>query len=59
MGIHAAVVFWVKLFGFGADTDANANTWFWGTEKLVDGWFCFILLAITMICFAKLKPRTT
>jgi membrane protease YdiL (CAAX protease family) len=59
MGIHAALVFWIKLFGFAADTNANANTWFWGTEKLVDGWFCFILLAITTICFAKLKPRTT
>jgi hypothetical protein len=58
MGIHAALVFWVKLFGFAADTNANANTWFWGTEKLVDGWFCFILLAITTIFFAKQKPRT-
>jgi len=58
MGIHAGVVFGVKLFGFAADTNANANTWFWGTEKRVDGWFCCILLAITTICFAKLKPRT-
>lgn len=57
MGIHAGVVFGVKLFGFAADTNANANTWFWGTEKLVDGWFCFILLVIATICFAKLKPR--
>jgi membrane protease YdiL (CAAX protease family) len=59
MGIHAALVFWIKLFGFGADTNPKANTWFWGTEKLVDGWFCFILLGITTIYFAKLKPRTT
>jgi membrane protease YdiL (CAAX protease family) len=57
MGIHAGLVFWVKLFGFATDTTASANTWFWGTEKLVDGWFCFILLAITTVCFAKIKPR--
>ncbi|HEY6229520.1 MAG TPA: type II CAAX endopeptidase family protein [Verrucomicrobiae bacterium] len=59
MGIHAGVVFGVKLFGFGADTSPNANTWFCGTEKLVDGWFCFILLAITTVYFAKVKSRTT
>lgn len=57
MGIHAGLIFWVKLFGFATDTTANANTWFWGTEKLVDGWFCFILLAITTIAFARMKPR--
>jgi len=58
MGIHAALVFWVKLFGFAARTSPNANTWFWGTEKLIDGWFCFILLVVTTIVIAKQKPRT-
>jgi hypothetical protein len=58
MGIHAALVFWgVKLFAFAFQTNPNANTWFWGTQKLIDGWFCFILLALTTIMFAKAKPR--
>jgi membrane protease YdiL (CAAX protease family) len=58
MGIHAALVFWVKLFGFAARTSTTANTWFWGTEKLIDGWFCFILLCGVTIFLAKVKPRS-
>jgi membrane protease YdiL (CAAX protease family) len=58
MGIHAALVFWgVKLFAFAFDTNAGANTWFWGTEKLIDGWFCFILVAVTAFLFSRAKPR--
>jgi membrane protease YdiL (CAAX protease family) len=57
MGIHAAVVFWVKLYGFAVDSNAAANTWFWGTGKLIDGWFCFILLVVVTGVFAKQKPR--
>jgi hypothetical protein len=60
MGIHAGVVFWVKLYGFATNTTTNANTWFWGTEKLVDGWFSFVLLIITttIFLFVKQKPPT-
>ena len=57
MGIHAGLVFWVKLFGFATDTTTNANTWFWGTEKLVDGWFSFVLLVIATAGFAVAKPK--
>jgi membrane protease YdiL (CAAX protease family) len=56
MGLHAALVFWMKLFGFAADTNSSANTWFWGTEKLIDGWFGFILLLAAAIGFAKKQP---
>ena len=55
MGLHAALIFGVKLFNFGANTDPTANLWFWGTEKLVDGWFCFLLLLGATLWFA-LKP---
>jgi uncharacterized protein len=58
MGLHAGIVFWNKLYAFATDTTPNANTWFWGTEKLVDGWFCFTLLVIATICFTKVSsPR--
>ena len=53
MGIHAGVVFGVKLFGFATNAAPDGNRWFWGTEKLVDGWFCFILLALATIWFAR------
>ena len=55
MGIHAALVFWVKLYGSGTNPNPQANLWFWGSEKLTDGWFCFILLAIAALCFFRKK----
>lgn len=55
MGIHAGLVFWVKLFGFGANIAPGANVWFWGTEKIYDGWFCFLLITAATIWFWRKK----
>jgi membrane protease YdiL (CAAX protease family) len=57
MGIHAALIFWIKLFGFGANPVATANLWFWGTGKLIDGWFCFVLLVFTALWLARRPAR--
>jgi uncharacterized protein len=60
MGIHGALVFCVKLFGFATNAAPGANRWFWGTEKLVDGWFCFLLLIGATAWFArKAKPTAS
>jgi uncharacterized protein len=55
MGIHAALVFWIKLFASATNPAAGANLWFWGTERLIDGWFCFILLTITTVYLFQRK----
>ncbi len=57
MGIHAALVFWLKLFAFGTNPSQTANQHFWGTEKLTDGRFCFGLLLIATIWFARRPNR--
>ncbi len=59
MGIHAALIFWSKLFAVGADAAPGANRWFWGSEKLTDGWFCFALLLAGTVWMwrAQFKPR--
>jgi membrane protease YdiL (CAAX protease family) len=54
MGIHAGVVFGVKLSGFATNSAEGANRWFWGSEKLVDGWFCFALMAVATFLFARM-----
>ncbi len=52
MGIHGALIFWVKLFAFGVAVKPDGNTWLWGTSKLIDGWFTFFLLvAVTWIFY--------
>jgi len=59
MGIHAGVVFGVKNFGYATNRVPGANVQFWGTEKLVDGWFCFLLLLAATIWFSRnLKTST-
>lgn len=45
MGIHGALIFWVKLFAFAVIVQPEGNVWLWGSAKLIDGWFVFFLLA--------------
>jgi membrane protease YdiL (CAAX protease family) len=57
MAIHGPIVFWVKLFGFAVKAGPDANTWFWGTPKLIDGWFAFFLLIAATLWFARKRKQ--
>ena len=47
IGLHAGWIFWLKFYGTVTVAIPLANQWFWGTDKLVDGWLASgILLAI-------------
>ncbi len=49
-GVHAGLIFCVKLLGVITKTSPNASAWAWGGNKLVDGWAPgFILLAILLL----------
>lgn len=44
IGIHAGWIFWLKSYGFFTTPAAGANTWWWGSAKMIDGWGgCFFL----------------
>jgi membrane protease YdiL (CAAX protease family) len=58
MGIHAALVFWIKVFSTATNPVPTANLWFWGTDRLIDGWFSFFLLALATAVFAKWRLKT-
>jgi uncharacterized protein len=46
IGLHAGWIFWLKIYGFiTVETSAN-RVWFYGTEKLINGWLAFLVLAI-------------
>ncbi len=45
IGLHAGWVFCLKFYGFLTSSQPGANAWFWGTEKLIDGWLALIVLA--------------
>jgi membrane protease YdiL (CAAX protease family) len=48
IGIHAGWIFWLKFYGFATRSAPGADTWFWGTGKLVDGWLAFAALVVVL-----------
>lgn len=61
IGLHAGWIFWLKAYGFLTLNVHGANTWLWGTHKLIDGWLAFIVLALVLLglCrrFARGQPE--
>lgn len=57
MGIHGGIVFGAKLFSAAANSAPRANVWLWGTEKLIDGWFAFMLMLGVTIAFIQWRPK--
>ena len=59
IGLHAGFVFWLKTFNFVTIATPNASTWFWGTNKIVDGWAATLVLVVTFLLLQKtLPPRS-
>jgi membrane protease YdiL (CAAX protease family) len=56
IGLHAGFVFWLKTLNFVTLPTANASTWFWGTNKIVDGWAATLVLVVTFILVQKTIP---
>ena len=57
IGLHAGWIFWLKSYGTLTREAVNANTWFWGTGKLIDGWLALIVLSFVSLLVLKLRPR--
>ncbi|HEX6370303.1 MAG TPA: CPBP family intramembrane glutamic endopeptidase [Longimicrobium sp.] len=48
IGIHAGWIFWLKFYGFTTRRAPDADPWFWGTGKLVDGWLALAALVVVL-----------
>lgn len=57
IGLHAGWVFWLKVFKTVTAPGASAGGAFWGTEKLLDGWLAFLVMAAVLAVVARL-PQT-
>jgi hypothetical protein len=55
IGLHAGWIFWLKFYGF-LTTPLAANVWFWGTEKLIDGWLAFLVLTLAFFLLLRWLP---
>jgi hypothetical protein len=61
IGIHAGWIFWLRFYALLTDHVEGADTWFWGTQKLTDGWLAFaalvVVLAVVLAPARKARPR--
>jgi membrane protease YdiL (CAAX protease family) len=49
IGLHAGWILWLKLYGFLTLEQPGACGWFWGTERLIDGWLTLIVLLLATL----------
>jgi hypothetical protein len=49
IGLHAGWIFWLKSYAVFTTAHPGADAWFWGTNKLIDGWLA--LGALTPVLF--------
>jgi membrane protease YdiL (CAAX protease family) len=53
IGLHAGWIFWLKSYGILTREAAGANTWFWGTSRLINGWFALFVLAVALVVLRR------
>ena len=51
IGLHAGWIFWLKTGNFLTQPASGTAAWFWGTQKLIDGWLALLVLGVTGIFF--------
>jgi hypothetical protein len=51
IGLHAGWIFWLKIYGALTFGPMHDPSWFWGGDKLIDGWLAFFVLAATLFIF--------
>jgi membrane protease YdiL (CAAX protease family) len=57
MGLHAGWIFWLKTYGFLTADRPGVSAVFWGSGKLIDGWFATILLSGVLVAVRKWVPE--
>ena len=57
IGLHAGWIFWLKSYGAITTDVAGANTWLWGTGKMIDGWLALAALSLTLVVFTRLPLK--
>jgi uncharacterized protein len=54
IGLHAGWVLWLKLLGVLAREVSRDRRWFFGSEKLIDGWLGLLILLFTLVVLCRL-----
>jgi uncharacterized protein len=59
VGLHAGWIFWLRFTGAAMSLRPEANPWFWGSGKLIDGWLAVVALGLVLgvvVCLPALSP---
>jgi uncharacterized protein len=56
IGLHAGWIFWLKSYGLLTRGQRGATETFWGTSKMIDGWFAVIVLAAMLLFLSRKRP---
>lgn len=56
VGLHAGWIFWLKSYGAFTNAASGRSAWFWGTDKMIDGWLAFFVLALMLAFFKFVLP---
>ncbi len=56
VGLHAGWIFCLKCYGALTVAAPGAALWWWGSSKLFDGWFAFLVLLLTLAFFKNISP---
>jgi hypothetical protein len=57
IGLHAGWIFWLKSYRFISTPVAGAATWFWGSDELINGWICFLVLSVVLFAVDRMYRR--
>ncbi len=47
IGLHGGWIFWLKSTGYLTLRQEGGGGWFWGGEKMIDGWAALIVLVVS------------
>jgi membrane protease YdiL (CAAX protease family) len=53
IGLHVGWIFWVKAYGV-ITVGVGAESAFWGSGNLVDGWLALLILVATLLVLPRL-----
>jgi uncharacterized protein len=56
IGLHAGWIFWLRVYGALTDTAGASGRWFWGTDRLTDGWLALPVLAFALWLLHRTWP---
>lgn len=57
IGLHAGWIFWLKSYVLFTREGISRHPWWWGTVRMIDGWFGLVVLLLVLLTVQRLTRR--